>query len=161
MLWLMQLPKFVAAGVCTVILGAQLWVSFPISKEMRGWYWPFLPYPMYAAPHESSDSFIIPELRVAACGKTEIATVIAPASLGLATEQFNSILTAIARAPNAESGRRTSARLARAIEAQFPGRYCAASAWVRVVSVADTATHHVSAPVRLAATWSMSDASTR
>jgi hypothetical protein len=161
MLWLMQLPRFVAAGVCAAILGAQLWVSFPISKETRGWYWPFLPYPMYAAPHTSSDSFIIPELRVAACGTSRMATVIAPASLGIATEQLNSILTTIVRAPNADNGRRTSARLSRAIDAEFPGRYCAASAWVRVVSVADTATHHVSAPMHLAATWSITVAGIR
>ena len=154
----MQLPKFVAAGVCTLVLGAQLRVSLPISKDVRGWYWPFLPYPMYAAPHKSSDYFIVPELRVAACGRTALTTVVGQDSLGIWTEQLNTMLVGIAHDTSAASARHASAKLSRAIDAQFPGRYCSASVWLRVVTVADTSTHHVSAPMRLAATWSMRDA---
>jgi len=161
MLYRMQLPKFVAAGVCIAILGAQIRETFPITREARGWYWPFLPYPMYAVPHKSGDYFIVPELRVAACDNPERFTAMSPAKLGVSPEQVALMLTTIAHASNSASGRNTSARLSRAIDAQFPGRYCAASAWIRVVTVADTATYDVSAPMRLAATWSMTDASSR
>jgi hypothetical protein len=154
----MQLPKFVAAGVCVAVLGAQLWVSLPISNDVRGWYWPFLPYPMYGVAHKRSDSFIVPELRVAACGSGALTTVLGEDSLGSWTELLNTMLIGIARDTSVTSARHANAKLSRAIDAQFPGRYCTASMWLRVVSVADTSTHHVSAPMRLAATWSMRDA---
>ena len=157
----MQLPKFVAAGVCAAVLGAQLWVSLPVSKNVRSWYWPFLPYPMYGVAHTSSDSFLVPELRVAACGSAELTTVVGQDGLGIWTEQLNTMLSGIARDTTGASAGHATAKLSRAIDAQFPGRYCTASVWLRVVSVADTSTHHVSAPKRLAVTWSMLDAGSK
>ena len=157
----MQLPKFVAAGVCAAVLGAQLWVSLPVSKDVYGWYWPFLPYPMYAVAHTSSDSFLVPELRVAACGSAELTTVVGQDGLGIWTEQLNTMLSGIARDTSAASAGHATAKLSRAIDAQFPGRYCTASVWLRVVSVADTSTYHVSAPMRLAAMWSMLNAGSK
>lgn len=155
----MPLPKFVASGVCAAVLGAQLWVSFPISTNVRGWYWPFLPYPMYGVAHKSSDYFIVPELRAAACGRAELTTPLGQEQLGIWTEQLNTMLIGIAHDSSSAGGRRATAMLSRAIDAQFPGRYCTASIWLRVVTVADTSTHHVTAPMRLAVTWSIPDAS--
>lgn len=157
----MPLPKFVASGICAAVLAAQLRVSFPISTEVRGWYWPFLPYPMYGVAHTKNDHFVVPELRVAACGSGALARTLGQDELGVWTEQLNVVLSGIAHDTSAANARRDIAKLSRAIDAQFPGRYCTASVWVRVVSVADTSTHHVLAPMRLAAAWSIPVASTK
>ena len=151
----MPLPKFVAAGVCTAILGAQLWISFPISKELRSWYWPFLPYPMYAVAHGRDDYFIVSELRVAACGSTRYATMLTAEDVGLSIEQLSQALVYIAQAPHAPRADRAAGMVSRAIEAQHPGRYCSASSWLRVVSVSDTSTHHAYAKTHMAAEWAM------
>jgi hypothetical protein len=157
----MPLPKVVAASVCAAVLGAQLWVSIPISKELRGWYWPFLPYPMYAVPHNRSAYFIAPELRVAVCGHSQLTTVMGQGELGVGSEMLTTMLTGIAHNPSAPAAARSTAQLSRAIEAQFPGRYCTASMWLRVVKVADTSTHHVTGPMRLTLTWPIDSASAR
>lgn len=149
----MPLPKFVAAGTCAAILGAQLWVSFPISKDARSWYWPFLPYPMYAVAHARDDFFIVPQLRVAGCGAGRYETALTAEDLGLPREQLSIALVYIAHAPHAPRADRAADMVTRAIEAAHPGRYCAASAWLRVVTVSDTSTHHVDARMRMAAQW--------
>jgi hypothetical protein len=154
----MPLPKPVAAGICAAILGAQLWVSFPISKELRAWYWPFLPYPMYATAHERGDVLFLPQLRVATCGSPRYDKVLTAADVGVSAEQLKLALVYIARAPHAPRADRASKSLSDAIEAQHPGRYCKASAWLRVVSVSDTSTHHAYAATRFAAEWSLLDA---
>jgi hypothetical protein len=157
----MPLPKFVASGVCAAILGLQLWVSFPVSKELRAWYWPFLPYPMYATARERDDYFLAPELRVARCGSASFETVLRADQLGTSTQKLNIALVHTAKAPTAPASTRTEARLSGAIEAQFPGRFCAASSWVRTVSVSDTSTHHAFGESRMAASWSLRDTDAR
>ena len=153
----MPLPKFVAAGICTLVLGAQLRASLPISKYTRGWYWPFMPYPMYSVPHFAADSLVIPELRVAECGRDEQSTILTAEELGVPLDQLTQALVTVARSPDGVEGRSESARLSRAIEAQYPGRYCSASAWLRVLRVSDSSTHHVDAPMRVAARWTMTE----
>ena len=157
----MPLPKIVAAGVCTAILGAQLWATFPISKELRAWYWPFVPYPMYAVAHARDDSFVSPALRVATCGSTEAKTVLTAHELGVLDEQLRLSLIYITVAPNAPRARREYGKLTRAIEAQHPGRFCTASVWMRVVKVSDTTTHHAYGKMREVAAWAMRDSLTR
>jgi hypothetical protein len=151
----MQLPKAIAAGVCIVVLGAQLFVSFPISREQHGWYWPFLPYPMYSVPHARADTLVLPELRVAECGSSDFATIATPETLGIPRNQYHRLLGITYRDSSAAARSRAAARLTAVIDAQFPGRYCSASSWVRVVRIADTSTHHLRVPMRRTAVWQM------
>ena len=151
----MSSRKVLAAVVCIAVLGAQLRASLPISRVTQGWYWPFLSYPMYAIAHERGDSLVVPELRVATCGSTAYTTIETTDSLGVPRAQLNNLLYVIARSPNASGAARVSAKITHVLDAQFPGRYCAASVWTRVVFVTDTATHHVRAPMRRVAEWAM------
>jgi len=151
----MQLPKIVAASLCTAILGAQLWASFPISRTTNGWYWPFMSYPMYAIAHERGDSLVVPELRVTKCTTPAVTTIADFDSLGAPPAQLNALLTTIARGSGTPSEQRLRERLTRLVDAQFPGRYCKAAVWTRTVFVADTSTHHLRAPMRRAAEWAM------
>ena len=72
-----------------------------------------------------------------------------------------SLLGTIARAPESDVGAQARARLSRAIEAEFPARYCTASVWVRTVRVADPSTYDLRNPVRRAAKWSVNGAAAR
>ena len=154
----MPLPKFVAAGICASVLGAQLVISSPISPERHGWYWPFLAYPMYAEAHMLSDSLVVPELRVATCGSDALTTVLMTDSLAVPRNQLLTLLALAVRAPESAKARSAEWKLSRAVESQYPGRYCEASAWVRVAYVADTSTYHVEMPMRRAAVWPVNEA---
>ena len=149
----MPLSRIVALVVSATVLGAQLVISSPISPERHGWYWPFLTYPMYAEAHFRSDSLAVSELRVANCGSDALTTILMTDSLGAPRNQLLTLLAIAARAPESVAGRRAEARLSRAVESQYPARYCTASAWVRVAYVADTSTYHVRMPMRRAAVW--------
>lgn len=151
---IMPLPKAVATAACIAVLSTQLLASSPASRNPQGWYWPFLAYPMYAESHTSSDSLTVTELRVARCGGEDFDRIIAADDLGVPMNQLHNLLLSIARAPNSETGSRASAQLSHTVEAQYPGRFCAASAWVRVVHVSDTSTYRVRAPMLRMATWS-------
>ena len=153
----MPLPKVVAVGVCATVLGAQLAISSPISPERHGWYWPFLTYPMYAEAHFRSDSLTVSELRVAKCGSNALTTVLMTDSLGAPRSQLLTLLVIAARVPESAAGRGAEAKLSRAVESQYPARYCTASAWVRVAYVADTSTYHVLMPMRRAAVWPVNE----
>jgi len=154
----MPLPKFVAAAVCASVLGAQVVISSPISPERHGWYWPFLTYPMYAEAHFLSDSLTVTELRVAECGSDALATVLMTDSLAAPRNQLLTLLVIAVRHPESPAGRSAEAKLSRAVESQYPGRYCTASAWARVAYVADTSTYHLQMPMRRAAVWPVNDA---
>jgi hypothetical protein len=149
----MPLPKVVASAVCVLVLGAQIAISEPISPEQHGWYWPFLPYPMYAVSHARSDSLFVPELRVATCGSDAFSSTLTTDSLAAPRNQLVTLMAAAVRAPESTRGRRDEAKLSGAVEAQYPSRYCTASVWMRVVYVADTSTYRLQAPMRLAASW--------
>jgi hypothetical protein len=151
----MPLPKIIASGVCIAVLGTQLFLSSPVSPNAHGWYWPFLAYPMYAESHSRSDSLLVMELRVARCGDASLSQIISADDLGAPHNQIHNLLLDIARAPGSEKGKSAAAKVSRAVEARYPGRFCAASAWERVVYVADTSTYRVRAPMRRAATWSL------
>ncbi|HEV7706318.1 MAG TPA: hypothetical protein VGO46_18620 [Gemmatimonadaceae bacterium] len=157
----MPLPKLVAAGVCAGILGAQIVISSPISPERHGWYWPFLAYPMYAEAHTRSDSLVVPELRVAKCGSDALTTVLMTDSLAVPRNQLLTLLVIAVRAPESAKARSAEARLSRAVDAQYPGQYCTASAWVRVAYVADTSTYHVHMPMQRALVWPMNESEPR
>ena len=83
----MPLPKVVAAAVCASVLGTQIAISSPLSPKRLGWYWPFLPYPMYAESHFRSDSLVVPELRVARCGSEEFTAALMTDSLAIPRNQ--------------------------------------------------------------------------
>ena len=151
----MALPKSVAAAACIGILGAQIAIASPPFLNRYGWHWPFLPYPMYALAHARSDSLVLSELRAAECGRDSVSGVITPESLGTPLYQLPNLLTSIARAPESEAAHKAMGRVSRAVEAQYPGRYCSASAWVRTVFVADTATHGLNRPMHRSATWAV------
>ena len=153
----MPLPSYIAAGICAAVLGAQLLVSFPINRYTRGWYWPFMPYPMYSVAHGAGDSLVVAQLRVATCGRNDLSTILTAEDLGIPLDQLTQALVLVARTPAMTQGTTQTARLSRAIEAQHPGRYCAASAWTRVVRVSDSATHYVDAPMHFVARWTMID----
>jgi hypothetical protein len=153
----MPLSKFAAAAVGACVLGTQIVIASPISPERHGWYWPFLAYPMYAEAHYQSDSLVVPELHVARCGTDTHSTVLMTDSLGVPRNQLLTLLVIAVRAPESADGKSAESKLSRAVEAQYPGLYCAASAWVRVAYVADTSTHHVRMPMRRAAVWPMSE----
>lgn len=150
----MPLPKAIATAACIAVLGTQLFVSSPVSPNPHGWYWPFLAYPMYAESHSGSDSLTVTELRVGHCGAEVFDRIIAADDLGVPPNQLHNLLLSIARAPMSETGSRAAARLSRTVEAQYPGRFCSASAWTRVVRVSDTSTYRVRAPMLRMATWS-------
>jgi hypothetical protein len=151
----MPLPKLVAAAVCIGVLGAQISIASPASPNRNGWYWPFLPYPMYAKAHARTDTLVVPQLRVAECGGATAEMILPEDSLGAPLSQLLSNLTTIARVPHSEVATIAAERLSRAIEAQYPGRYCTASAWVRTVYVADRATSDLHGPMRRAAVWAV------
>ena len=151
----MPLPKIVAAGVCIAVLGAQIASSSPFVAGDGVWYWPFLRYSMYANAHASADSLLVSELRVARCGHMDFSRTILADSLGIPPAQLNSLLVMIGRATGATADRDAELKVGRAVEAQYPGRYCAASAWLRVVHVADTSTYTVRAPMRRVAEWTL------
>ena len=153
----MTLPKLVAVAVSTCVLGAQILISSPLSPERHGWYWPFLAYPMYAEAHSLSDSLVVPELRVARCGSDVSSTTLMTDSLAVPRNQLLTLLVVVARAPESEEARSAESKLSRAVEAQYPARYCSASAWMRVVHVADTSTYHVRMPMRRAAVWPVNE----
>ena len=149
----MPLSKIAAAVVGACVLGTQIVIASPISPDRHGWYWPFLAYPMYAEAHSLSDSLVIPELRVAKCGSDAHTTVLMTDSLGVPRNQLLTLLVIAARAPESAKGKSAEMKLSRAVESQYPGRYCAASAWLRVAYVADTSTYHVRMPMQRAAVW--------
>jgi hypothetical protein len=151
----MPLPKLVAAAVCIGVLGAQIFIASPASPNRNGWYWPFLPYPMYAKAHARSDTVVVPQLRLAECGGAKADEILPEDSLGVPLGQLLSSLTTIARVPESAAAKSAAGRLSRAIEAQYPGRYCTASAWVRTVYVADTSTYDLHEPMRRAAEWAV------
>ena len=153
----MPLPKVLAAAVCACVLGAQIVISSPISPERHGWYWPFLAYPMYAESHAQSDSLVVPELRVTRCGSDELSATLMTDSLAVPRNQLLTLLVIVARAPESAAGRSAEAKLSRAVESQSPARYCTASAWMRVVHVADTSTYHLRMPMRRAAVWPVNE----
>jgi hypothetical protein len=152
----MPLPKVVATAACVAMLGAQLAVATPLASE-RSWYWPFLPYPMYAKAHVASDTLVVPQLRVRECGHAAPEEVLDASALGTPLHRLRSVLTIIVGAPGSASADSAKDRIGRAIEAEFPGRYCSASAWARVVRVADTATYGLHSQMRRAVAWNMSD----
>lgn len=151
----MPLPKFVAAAVCVGVLGVQISIASPISPDRNGWYWPFLPYPMYARSHARMDTVVVPELRATKCVDSKADVILTEDSLGAPHSQLESSVTTIARVPESEAAKRAAGRLSEAIEAQYPGRYCAASAWVRTVYLADSATYDLQRPLRRAAEWAV------
>lgn len=152
----MQLPKLVAVAVCTVILGAQLRASFPITRVTNGWYWPFLSYPMYAIAHERTDSLLVPELRVTTCEPRARARILTAYELGPPQPQLTSLLLAIARDSASAHERPLREKMARVLDARFPGQFCSAAVWTRTVFVDDAATQHLRAPMRRVAEWTMS-----
>ena len=149
----MTLPKLAAAAACAFVLGAQIVIASPISPERHGWYWPFLAYPMYAESHARTDSLLVPELHVAVCGSDRVSALLDTDSIAIPRNQLLTLLVSAARAPESTKGRLAEARLSRAVEAQYPARYCTASAWIRVVRVDDSSTYRLHAPMRVAATW--------
>lgn len=157
----MPLRKALAAVVCIAILGAQLWTIYPISRVTNGWYWPFLSYPMYAIAHGRGDSLVVSELRVATCGHAERSTIVTSGEIGIPWQKLAGVLNSIVRNREAPAESRDVARVTRALSAQLPGRYCAASVWTRVVYVADTSTHHLRGPMRRAAEWPMNRTGSR
>jgi hypothetical protein len=154
----MTLPKLVAVAVSACVLGAQILISSPLSPERHGWYWPFLAYPMYAEAHSLSDSLVVPELRVTRCGSNASSVTLMTDSLAVPRNQLLTLLVVVARAPDSEEARSAELKLSRAVEAQYPARYCSASAWMRVVHVADTSTYHLRMPMRRAADWPVNQA---
>jgi hypothetical protein len=155
----MPLPKFAAAAVCTLILGAQIYSASPLSPDRFGWYWPFLPYPMYAKSHALSDTMVVTQLRAAACVRADAQRVLGPDALGTPLSEYSSTLGTIARAPASDTARHVEERLSRVIEAQYPGHYCSASAWARTIRVADPATYGLDARMHRVATWQVNGAS--
>jgi hypothetical protein len=156
----MPLPKLVAAAVVAGVLGAQFVVATPLAPD-RSWYWPFLPYPMYAKAHQASDTLAVPQLRVSACGSARPEAIMSASALGAPVQQVTSLLGTIARAPESDQGAHARARLSRALEAEFPARYCTASVWVRTVRIADPSTYDLENPMRRAAVWSVKQADAR
>jgi hypothetical protein len=154
----MPLPKLVAAAVCVGVLGAQVAIASPASSDQHGWYWPFLPYPMYALAHVRSDTLVVPQLRATECAGAKSHVILTEDSLGAPHSQLLSTLGTISRVPESEVARRAAGRLSGAIEAQYPGRFCTASAWVRTVYIADTATYDLDRPLRRAAEWAVNGA---
>ena len=77
----MPLPKLVAAAVVAGVLGAQFAVSTPLAPD-RSWYWPFLPYPMYAQAHVVTDTLAVPQLRVSECGSARAEAILSARVLG-------------------------------------------------------------------------------
>lgn len=151
----MPVPKAVAGAVCIAVLGAQIATSSPLVAGGGVWYWPFVRYSMYADAHARRDSLLVSELRAAQCGHTERTDTILPESLGIPPSQLGSLLVMIGRAPDAPASQDAKLKVGRAVEAQYPGRYCSASAWLRIVYVADTSMYVVRAPMRRVAEWTL------
>jgi len=156
----MPLPKVVATAAIIGILGAQSAIGSPAFLSRYGWNWPFLAYPIYATAHARTDSLVVAELRVSECGRAMATTVMPPESLGTPLYQLPNLMIAIARAPGSDAARDAMRKVSRVVDAEFPGRYCSASAWVRTVFVADTATYALDAPMHRAAEWPIRDRGT-
>jgi hypothetical protein len=156
----MPLPKLIAAAVCVSILGAQLSVAFPPASD-RSWYWPFLPYPMYSKAHALSDTLVVPQLRAEQCEDPTHEVILDATTLGAPLHQLTGLLTTIARAPESAAADSAMGRLSRAIEAEYPARYCVAAAWARTIRVADTATYDLHSPLRRVTVWSVNRAESK
>jgi hypothetical protein len=154
----MALPKFFAGIVCASVLGTQSLIASPISPDQNGWYWPFLPYPMYAKSHARTDTLVVPQLRATECAGAKSEVVLTGDSLGTPSSQLLSSMITIAHVPESEAAKKAAGRLSEAIEAQYPGRFCTAWAWVRTVYVADTATYDLQRPMRRVAEWAVNRA---
>jgi len=148
------LPRAVVAALCAIILGAQVRASLPISRVTYGWYWPFLSYPMYAIAHQRGDSLVARELRATTCGSPATTTILGADALGPPPAELDALLREIARNPGAPAPALT-AKATRAIDAQFPGRFCEASVWARTLFVADPLTHRLRAPMQRVAAWTI------
>jgi hypothetical protein len=156
----MPLPRIVAVSVCAGVLGAQLAISSPLAPD-RSWYWPFLPYPMYSSAHARSDTIAVPQLRASACGTAKPEVDVSAQTLGVPLHQLTSLLSTIARSPDSDVADSAKGRLSRAIEAEYPARYCEMSAWVRTVRVSDASTYNLENPMRRAAAWNVNRADSR
>ena len=156
----MPLPKLLVTVACVAVLATQFAVATPLAAD-RSWYWPFLPYPMYSKAHARSDTLIVSQLRVRACGESKREEILEASTLGAPLQQLTSLLTKIARAPDSDTANEAKGRLGRAIEAEFPARYCAASAWARTVRVADPLTYDLHNPMRRAAVWNLNRTESR
>jgi hypothetical protein len=156
----MPLPKLVAAAACVAVLGSQLAVATPLASD-RSWYWPFLPYPMYARAHAASDTLAITQLLVSQCAGKRTTAIMSASELGAPLKQVMSLLGTVARAPESAEGARARDRLSRAIEAQYPATYCTATVWVRTVRVGDPSTYDLHGPMRQVAAWSVNAADAR
>lgn len=150
----MPLPKLLAAAACISLLGAQLSVAFP-PASVRTWYWPFLPYPMYSTAHALSDTLIVPQLRAGECANATHEVTLDATTLGAPLHALAGLLTTIAHAPDSEEATDAKRRISRAVEAEFPARYCTASAWARTIRVADTATYDLRTPMHRVAVWNV------
>ena len=150
----MPLPRLVAISVCAGLLGAQLAVAIPPASD-RSWYWPFLPYPMYARAHARSDTVVVPQLRARECGESKPEVILSSSVLGVPLHQLTALLITIARAPGSDAANDAKTRLARAIEAEYPARYCSASAWARTIRINDPSTYDLHDPMHMAAVWEL------
>jgi hypothetical protein len=151
----MPLPKLIAAAACIGILGAQLSVSIPPALD-RSWYWPFLPYPMYSKAHAQSDTLVVTQLRARVCTGAAEEVALDQNALGAPQHQLTFFLTTIAGAPGSAAAIDATGRLSRAIEAEYPARYCEASVWARTVRVADPATYALHNRLHRVAVWDVS-----
>ena len=88
-----------SVGRCVVIagvLGAQTWAIFPLADARKEWAWPFVPYPMYHAPHAYGERIGVARLEATPCAGGE-PVALGEADLGASTgKHFRLLLGAAA-----------------------------------------------------------------
>lgn len=122
----MRLPKAIAAAYVLAVLALQAYVMVPPMNPLRGYYWPFVDYPMYSGAFHPGDRYMIHELRVIGCNGGP-ARALAPADLGLEQKFYLlRLLRGIAtNGPGADQARET---LTRVVRTRLPGS-CNAEVW--------------------------------
>ncbi|HEY0779652.1 MAG TPA: hypothetical protein VGD56_16915 [Gemmatirosa sp.] len=122
-------------GRCAVIvavLGLQLWAIVPFADQRKERAWPFVPYPMYSAPHAYGDYTVVQSLVGTRC-RGGPPVVLGPADVGASTGKHFQFLLGAAAMPR---GAQARARIAAEADRVAPGRWCGLEIQQESVAVA-------------------------
>lgn len=79
----MRIRKGLCVAIAGSILGMQLLTIAPFGPSGRGWYWPFMNYPMYARAHYAGEVFRLYGLRAESCGPSGTVSMIGARDFGI------------------------------------------------------------------------------
>lgn len=150
----MRNSKFLAGCVACVILLPSLWAGLPLNARYKGWYWPFIDYPMYSKPHYRGESFPMHELRVRPCA-ADSSIAVDHLTLGFRIFRFWRLLHSVAdERPGAAEARQ---HLATAIRRKLPEPACGAEVWERRYVLGEEGLVDRDPPLRMIRRWELAE----